>query len=74
MNFANIGVPVSILDVSKEALDRGLATVRKNYDVSVKRGRMSAADVEERMKLVSASSDYGRLAETDLSAAESYEP
>jgi 3-hydroxyacyl-CoA dehydrogenase len=66
MNFANIGVPVTILDVSKEALERGLGAVRRNYEVSVKRGRMTAAEVEERMKLIAADTDYGRLADADL--------
>jgi 3-hydroxyacyl-CoA dehydrogenase len=66
MNFANVGIPVTILDVSREALDRGLGTVRKNYEVSVKRGRMSAADAEQRMKLISASTDYSGVADVDL--------
>ena len=52
MAFANAGIPVVLIDVDQAALDRGLATIRKNYDVSVKRGRMTAADVEQRMGLI----------------------
>src|SRR5690606_13434457 len=46
MNFANAGIPVKLLEVKQEALDRGLATIRKNYENSAKKGRMSAEDVE----------------------------
>ena len=52
MCFANAGLPVTLVEVKQEALDRGLATVRKNYERSVKSGRMSAQDVEQRMALI----------------------
>ncbi|HEY4548484.1 MAG TPA: 3-hydroxyacyl-CoA dehydrogenase NAD-binding domain-containing protein [Pedomonas sp.] len=66
MNFANVGIPVSILEVSAEGLERGLATVRKNYESSAKRGRMTAEQVEERMALIRPTLDYGELKNADL--------
>ena len=66
MNFANVGIPVTIIDASPDALERGLAVVRKNYEVSVKRGRLSADDLEKRMGLITPAQDYGALADVDL--------
>ncbi|HJS09783.1 3-hydroxyacyl-CoA dehydrogenase [Sphingopyxis sp.] len=66
MSFANAGIPVAIVDMSQDGLDRGLLLVRKNYDASAAKGRMSASDVEARMGLLHASLDYGDLAECDL--------
>jgi 3-hydroxyacyl-CoA dehydrogenase len=66
MAFANAGVPVTLIDVDRAALDRGLATVRRNYDTSVKRGRMTPADVGQRMGLLQSSTDYGALRDVDL--------
>jgi 3-hydroxyacyl-CoA dehydrogenase len=66
MCFANAGLPVHVLDVSREALDRGLGVVRGNYDSMVKRGRISAEDRERRLALIRASVDYGELAEADV--------
>jgi 3-hydroxyacyl-CoA dehydrogenase len=51
MNFLNAGIPVTIVETKQEALDRGLATIRRNYESSAKRGRMSMEDVEKRMGL-----------------------
>ena len=42
MNFLNAGIPVTILEMKQEALDRGLATIRKNYEGTVKKGRLTA--------------------------------
>jgi 3-hydroxyacyl-CoA dehydrogenase len=66
MAFANADVPVVLIDVSQAALERGLATIRKNYEVSVKRGRMTPADVEKRMGLIKPSTAYEDLAQVDL--------
>ena len=66
MAFANVDIPVVLIDVDQTALDRGLATVRRNYDTSVKRGRMTAEDVEQRMGLLQSSTDYGALKDVDL--------
>ena len=49
MNFLNAGIPVTIVETRREALDRGVATIRRNYENTAKRGRLTMADVEERM-------------------------
>src|SRR5687768_4178164 len=51
MNFANAGIPVTVLEVSQEGLDRGLGVVRKNYENSAKKGRFTQAQMEERLGL-----------------------
>ena len=66
MAFANAGIAVTLIDIDQAALDRGLATVRKNYDVSVKRGKMTPADVDQRMTLIKASTSYDALKDVDL--------
>jgi len=52
MNMANVGIPVTIVETSQEALDRGLGIVRKNYANTAKKGRISESDVEERCNLI----------------------
>ncbi|MBI2994544.1 MAG: 3-hydroxyacyl-CoA dehydrogenase, partial [Gammaproteobacteria bacterium] len=66
MNFANVGIPVAIMDASRESLDRGLAQVRHNYEVSMKRGRMNAEELEQRMGLIAPVTGYDALADVDL--------
>jgi len=66
MNFANAGIPVTIVEVKQEALDRGLSVVRKNYERSAKRGRISQHDVEERMARIHGALDIEPLANCDL--------
>ena len=66
MNFANAGIPVVVLEARQEQLDRGLATIRKNYESSAKKGKLSAAQVEERMGLIRPTLDYPDLAQADL--------
>src|SRR5690606_26500706 len=66
MNFANAGIPVYIVDVSQEALDRGLAVVRRNYENSAKRGRITMEQVEQRMSLIRPTLSYDDLKEVDL--------
>ena len=66
MNFANVGIPVVMVETSQEALDRGLATVRGNYGNSVKRGRLSADAMEKRLALLTGSLDMQILADCDL--------
>lgn len=66
MNFANVGVPVTIVDVSREALERGLAVIRNNYAVSASKGKLGAADIEQRMSLLTAAQDFQALAGCDL--------
>lgn len=66
MNFANVGIPVTILEVQQEALDRGLSVVRKNYERTASKGRMTADDVETRMGLFTGTMDYADLSDCDL--------
>lgn len=66
MNFVNAGIPVTIVETSQEALDRGLGVVKANYDRSASRGRFTPAEVDERMGLITASLDMNDLADVDL--------
>jgi 3-hydroxyacyl-CoA dehydrogenase len=66
MNFLNVGIPVVLLETKQEALDRGLATIRKNYENSAKKGKLRAEQIEQRMALIAPSLDYAPLADADL--------
>ncbi|HEX5379630.1 MAG TPA: 3-hydroxyacyl-CoA dehydrogenase NAD-binding domain-containing protein, partial [Phenylobacterium sp.] len=55
MNFANVGIPVVIVEQKQEPLDRGLATIRKNYERTASRGGITAEQVEQRMALITGS-------------------
>jgi 3-hydroxyacyl-CoA dehydrogenase len=66
MCFANIGIPVTMIDASREALDRGLATVRRNYEASASRGALAAPEVETRMALISGALDTQAAAGADI--------
>ncbi|MAS40524.1 MAG: 3-hydroxyacyl-CoA dehydrogenase [Porticoccaceae bacterium] len=66
MNFANAGIPVAVLEISQEALDRGLGVVRRNYEATASKGRISAADVERRMGLIRPTTSYDDIADADL--------
>jgi 3-hydroxyacyl-CoA dehydrogenase len=66
MNFLNAGVPVTILETKQEALDRGVATIRKNYEAQVKKGKLKADKYEQRMALLSTTLNYADIAQADL--------
>lgn len=66
MNFANAGIPVKILEVKEDALERGLQVVRANYEGSAKRGRITMEQVEERMALIEPTLSYDDLSDVDL--------
>ncbi|TDR45046.1 short chain enoyl-CoA hydratase /3-hydroxyacyl-CoA dehydrogenase [Tahibacter aquaticus] len=66
MNFLNAGLPVTLLETSQAALDRGIATIRANYENSAKKGKISAAQVQQRLELLRPSLDYAALAQADL--------
>ncbi|MCZ8313414.1 3-hydroxyacyl-CoA dehydrogenase NAD-binding domain-containing protein [Phreatobacter sp.] len=66
MNFVNVGIPVTIVEAKQEALDRGLSVIRKNYENTAKRGRLTMADVETRMGRFTPSMDFAALADCDL--------
>jgi 3-hydroxyacyl-CoA dehydrogenase len=73
MNFLNAGIPVTIVEAAQDALERGVATIRRNYDTTAKKGRMAAADVEARMRLLSPGLDLGVLSDCDLVIEAVYE-
>lgn len=66
MNFVNAGLPVTIVEAKPEALERGLGVIRRNYDSTAKKGRMSMEDVERRMGLLTGSLKLEDLADCDL--------
>ncbi|WP_244813494.1 3-hydroxyacyl-CoA dehydrogenase NAD-binding domain-containing protein [Caballeronia sp. Lep1P3] len=66
MNFANAGLPVVLLETKEDALDRGIATIRRNYEAQVERGKLDAPRAQERMRLIEPTLDYARLAQADL--------
>jgi 3-hydroxyacyl-CoA dehydrogenase len=66
MNFANVGIPVTIVEVARDALDRGLGVVRKNYEATAAKGRLKPEDVEKRMGLIKGSTDFKDIADADI--------
>ncbi|WP_186131719.1 3-hydroxyacyl-CoA dehydrogenase NAD-binding domain-containing protein [Burkholderia gladioli] len=66
MNFLNAGLPVTLLETRQEALERGLATIRKNYEAQVKKGKLSEEKLEARMALISPTLSYEDLKDADL--------
>ncbi|HNI84474.1 MAG TPA: 3-hydroxyacyl-CoA dehydrogenase NAD-binding domain-containing protein [Ottowia sp.] len=66
MNFLNAGIPVTILETKQEALDRGLATIRKNYEAQVKKGKLKQDKYEQRMALLTPTLSYDDLRDADL--------
>jgi 3-hydroxyacyl-CoA dehydrogenase len=66
MNFLNAGIPTTIVETQQAALDRGVATIRKNYESTARKGRMTAEDVETRMALLTPSLSLDDLADCDL--------
>jgi len=66
MNFLNAGLPVVMLEMKQEALDRGVATIRKNYEAQVKKGKLKADKYEQRMALLKTTLSYDDLGSADL--------
>ncbi|HIE48679.1 MAG TPA: 3-hydroxyacyl-CoA dehydrogenase [Gammaproteobacteria bacterium] len=66
MNFANVGIPVTIIEQSQERLDKGLGIIRKNYENSAARGRITEAQVEERMNLIDGKTSIEALDTQDM--------
>ncbi len=66
MNFLNAGIPVTILETKQEALDRGVATIRKNYEAQVKKGKLKQDKYEQRMALLSTTLNYADIGNADL--------
>jgi 3-hydroxyacyl-CoA dehydrogenase len=66
MNFLNAGIPVTLLETRQDALDRGLATMRKNYEAQVKKGKLKTDQYQQRMALLSTTLSYDELKDADL--------
>ncbi|MGE3397271.1 MAG: 3-hydroxyacyl-CoA dehydrogenase NAD-binding domain-containing protein [Sphingomonas sp.] len=66
MNFLSAGIPVTIVEMAQDALDRGTGVMRKNYEATAAKGRMTAEQVEGAMGLLNPSLDLGALADCDL--------
>ncbi|SFD40999.1 3-hydroxyacyl-CoA dehydrogenase NAD-binding domain-containing protein [Massilia yuzhufengensis] len=66
MNFANAGIPVTILETKQEALDKGLATIRKNYANTLKKGKLTQEKFEQRVALITGTLAYEDIAQADI--------
>jgi len=66
MNFANAGIPVTVVEMARDALDRGLGVVRKNYEATASRGRLTKEDVERRMGLITGTTDFNAVGDADI--------
>ena len=66
MNFLNAGIPVTLLETAQEALNRGVTTIRRNYDNSARKGKLKPEQVDKRMALLHPTLDFAQLADCDL--------
>jgi len=66
MNFANAGLPVTIIEQSQERLDKGIGIIRKNYENTASKGRITIQDVEHRMSLISGDVSMEALSNKDM--------
>lgn len=66
MNFANAGIPVMLLETKQEALDKGLATIRKNYENTLKKGKLTQEKFDQRVALINGTLDYAAIADADI--------
>ena len=66
MNFVNAGIPVTVLEADQAGLERGLGVIRKNYGVAVDKGRMTEAQLEQAMGMITPTTDYAGVAGADL--------
>jgi 3-hydroxyacyl-CoA dehydrogenase len=73
MNFLSAGIPVTIVETQQEALDRGVATIRRNYEATVKKGKMDAAQAERAIGLLTPTLDFNALGTCDLVIEAVYE-
>lgn len=73
MTYVNAGIPVTLKEVDQDQLDKGLERIRQTYGVSVKRGKMTEADVEQKMSMITGTTDYGQLAEADIIVEAAFE-
>ncbi len=73
MSFLNVGIPVTVLELDQEALDRGIGVIKRNYDIQVQRGRMSVEEVDQRMGLLTGTTRYEDLGTADVIIEAVYE-
>ncbi|HKN29640.1 MAG TPA: 3-hydroxyacyl-CoA dehydrogenase NAD-binding domain-containing protein [Roseiarcus sp.] len=73
MNFLSAGIPVTIVETSREALNRGVSIMRRNYESTARKGRVTMDEVEERMGRLTPTLDFGALAGADLVIEAVYE-
>jgi len=73
MNFVSAGIPVTLVETTQEALDRGLGVIRRNYETSAKKGRLTQAEVEARMARITPVLSMDALADVDLVIEAAYE-
>ncbi len=73
MSFLNVGIPVTVLEMDEEALDRGIGVIKRNYDIQVQRGRMSEADVDARMSILTGTTNIEDLGQADVIIEAIYE-
>jgi 3-hydroxyacyl-CoA dehydrogenase len=66
MNFANAGIPVQVVEIDEEALERGLGVVRKNYAGSVSRGRLDQDDMDRALSHITGTAEIADAAEADI--------
>ncbi len=66
MNFLNAGLPVTMLETKQDALDRGVATIRKNYEAQVKKGKLAQEKLDSRMALLKTTLAYADIAQADI--------
>ena len=66
MNFANAGIPVTLIDMSQAAVEKGLGIIRKNYAATVSKGRLKQEDMDKRMGLINPSTDLSSVSSSDI--------
>jgi 3-hydroxyacyl-CoA dehydrogenase len=66
MNFANAGLPVTVLETTQSALDKGLGVVKRNYESTLKKGRLSAEEFDERLGRIKGTLSYDDASQADL--------
>ncbi len=66
MSFVNAGIPVTLVEREQAALDRGMALIRRNYDVTASKGKLTSAQVEARIARIASSLEFDALADADL--------
>ncbi len=73
MSFLNVGIPVTVLELDIDALDRGIGVVKRNYDIQVQRGRMTEGEALQRMSLLSGTTNFEDLGTADVIIEAIYE-